>query len=133
MIRPKPESLQVCLSAYVASPGIRVNAGLDPSNVQSLGHAEENEDENNAIEDGSQFENPSPAEILADETTDNRGEVVAVDHSHSVDAHGSTSLVEEEEIDDGDSAKSKGDWEETVEDAGNEKLRPGFGIRSSKN
>ena len=40
--------------------------------------------------------------------------------------------MEEKEIDDGDSPQSKSDRKESIEDTGDQKLCPGFGIRGSK-
>ena len=74
------------------------------ANIQRLWHAEEDCDQNDAVEDGCQFENPPPAQVLTDEAADNRCEVITIDHGHGVDTHGSTSLVEEEKVGDGDCA-----------------------------
>ena len=103
------------------------------ANVQGLWHAEENHDENNTVEDGCQFENPSPAKVLTDKTADDRRKVIAVHHSDGVDAHCSTSLVEEEKIDDGNCPESESDGEKPVEDAGDQKLCPCLCVGSSKN
>jgi hypothetical protein len=103
------------------------------ANEQSLWHAEENDDQNDTVEDGCQLENPSPAQVLADKTANDWRKVVTIYHSHGVDTHSSTSLVEEEKVDDGDCPKSESYGKEPIEDAGDQKLCPGFGVRSSKN
>jgi hypothetical protein len=40
------------------------------ADVQSLWHAEENEDQNDPVKYCCQFEDPAPAQVLANKTTD---------------------------------------------------------------
>jgi hypothetical protein len=70
MVRPQPKPLQVCFFTYIASARVWGGTGLVMADVQSLWHAEENEDQNDTVKYCCQFEDPAPAQVLANKTTD---------------------------------------------------------------
>ena len=128
VVGPEPHRVHIGLLADVAALGILGDSSLAGADVERFGHAEEDKNKHDSVADRGELEDPAPAEVLADESANYGSYVISVDHGDGVDAHGTTALVKEEEVDHRDSAHGEGDGEEAVEDTGDEELLPGVRV-----